>query len=269
MRTKPRLIILWIFFVVTAGTLGTLFFQGQWSSRFLPMPGTDNVVASSSSVFSSSESGDEWGDPEREGTPAYKAAERESLENVQRVKTIAEGFVYKRIPVDYEEFCPPDAGFCFSYPRSWGKATWYVEQECIGRPDLIGFSGIFFDTGDDDYSYYFGASAYSYVSPLRKCVTDGRGLGHTDGLPQVDPSSADKVILNDKGESIAVWYGIERGWLTHKYNMAFTAPTSHPLVTRIAFIGPESSSPTLIKEEIEAFLIVVHSFRTMDITKTE
>lgn len=204
---------------------------------------------------------DPMNDPENEGSPAYKAAESESLKNVARVKTIAKAFVFKGVPEQFVEYCPPAAGFCFSYPPSWGKPTWGIVRECIGRDDLIGFAGSIGTGGDDDH--YFGATAYSYAKP-KECQDAGRGGSVLDWMPNAqNAAKADTTITTANKEKLALWYGYEVGWLTHKYEMAFAAPTQHPLVTRIAFIGPQSSSPDLTKEEIEEFLNVAYSYRSV------
>lgn len=209
---------------------------------------------------SSSEPVEQW-IPETEPTQEYEAAELESKRNVERAAAIAKAFVYEGVPEGYVEFCAKDAGFCFSYPPSWGTARWQMEQECIDRPDLVGFIGKFGDMGDN---YFFGASPYTYVDVgTGPCTTSGRGLGLTDEL--ADPRDADAIIRSEDGVDVAVWYGTEVGWETHEYDLTFTAPTTHPLVTRIVFVGPATSDATLSEQEIHDVLIAAHSYRTIPV----
>ncbi len=263
MRTIHRIAILTPLIILTI-ILGFLLDQKLGGDS--PQP-KENVETTSlyktSSVSSSVESlYDPMKDPENEESPFYQAAEKESKLNVLKAKAIAEAFTFNGVPKEYEEFCPINGGFCFSYPPSWGKPSWSLYKECIGRDDLIGFTGKFATKEDN---YFFGASAFTYAN--QECQTNGRGIGQLDGLPQMSPETADALIKTNFGESVALWYGDEVGWQTHDYDMIFAAPTSHPLVKRIAFIGPESSSPTLTKEEIEEFLNVIYSYKTMPIQK--
>ncbi len=207
---------------------------------------------------SSSEPVEQW-IPEAEPTEDYEAAERESKRNVERAAQIANAFVYEGVPEGYVEFCANDAGFCFSHPASWGEPRWQMEQECIGRPDLVGFIGKFGGMGEN---YFFGASPYTYAG-TDECETSGRGLGLTDEL--ADPRDADTIIRSEHGADVAVWHGTEVGWETHEYDLTFTAPTTHPLATRIIFVGPATSDPALSEQDIHDVLIAAHSYRTIPV----
>lgn len=256
---KPfRLINLIIVFIITMSVLGILLYYRTPEKVSLPPQDASSSVSLQSAAASSAENTyDPLKDPDNEESPLYKSAEEESRHNVEKAKAIAEAFVFKGVPNDYVDYCSKDAGFCFSYPPSWGKLTGGFYNECTGRNDLIGFEGKFYSKDDN---YFFGATAYTYAA--QECKTDGRGFGPLDNLPQMSLEKADALIQTKDGVDVALWYGSEVGWLTHEYDMVFTAPTSHPLLKRIAFIGPLSSSPDLSAKEIEEFLIVAHSYRT-------
>lgn len=200
-------------------------------------------------------------DPTIEGTPAYEAAEQKSKENVARAKALAETFVFRSIPDNFVEYCPPHAGFCFSHPASWGTPTWNIVTECINRDDLIGFAGSFKNQKNTDLNYFFGATALSYAA-RGECEMSGRGGSILDG---VSYEGADTTVVSESGEEIALWYGNPVGWLTHDFKMVFAAPTGHSLVKHINFVGPRSSSPDLTEEEIHDFLTVAHSYKAVPV----
>lgn len=238
------------------------------TSSSLSSPRARSSIASSESAgrISMSSAYNPMTDPEHEGSPAYEAAERESLKNVDRATAIAKAFVFKGVPANYVEYCPPKGGFCFSYPPSWGTPSWNSEDECSNRDDLIGFSGFFMKPGTQEPYPFFGASVFTYAS-FEECVPQGRGGSVLDWMPKAETASeADATIVTKNGVRLPLWYGYEVGWLTHRYEMGFAAPTSHNLVKRIAFVGVKTSDPETTKEDIEEFLTVAHSYRVVPVS---
>jgi len=186
---------------------------------------------------------------------------KESLAQVAQTSTIAEAFTFTGVPDDFVEYCDPELGFCFSYPPSWGTVRVSTTFPCEDGNQTPEFSRSF-STRQRDRHYTFGASVFSIVS-YQECSV-GRGGSYFDGLPSMNLSTADQIILMPNNESIGIWYGLDVGWETNRYDMGFSAPTRHPIAKRIAFTGPSSSAQDLTIEEIYDFLIVAYSYRIID-----